>query len=345
MKTVHKIIYKNSINMKEIPTESVDLIVTSPPYPMIKMWDNLFSKENKLIKRSLEDNEGEKSFELMHRELDKVWDESFRVLKPGGTACINIGDAVRTMNKNFSLYSNHSRVITYCSKIGFQLLPGILWRKQTNAPNKFMGSGTLPPGAYVTLEHEHILIFRKGTKREFKSSEEKNKRKKSSFFWEERNVWFSDVWEGLKGTTQKLNGNGLRERSAAFPFELPYRLICMFSVIGDVILDPYLGTGTTTLAAIASGRNSFGYEIDQNFNENIQNRIENSKDILNKYNEERVKKHIDFIEKRRREGLDLKYFNNSYNLPVMTSQEIQASLDKIEKIIKINKTDFETTYC
>ena len=84
------------------------------------------------------------AFELMHIELDKVWNEVFRVLKEGGIACINIGDATRTINKNFQLYSNHSRIINHCTKIGFSALPMILWRKQTNAPNKFMGSGMLP---------------------------------------------------------------------------------------------------------------------------------------------------------------------------------------------------------
>ncbi|HPD73813.1 MAG TPA: site-specific DNA-methyltransferase [bacterium] len=344
MKTFHKIIYKDSRDMKEISNESIDLVVTSPPYPMIKMWDNMFSEDNKVIEEALEENDDKKSFELMHKELDKVWKELFRVLKPGGITCINIGDAVRTMNGNFSLYSNHSRVIESCSKIGFQLLPEILWRKQTNAPNKFMGSGTLPPGAYVTLEHEHILIFRKGSKREFGSHTEKLNRKNSSFFWEERNIWFSDIWENLKGTNQKLEDTKLRERSAAFPFELPYRLICMFSVKGDVILDPYLGTATTTLAAIASERNSVGYEIDPNFDGKIKTRLENSRDFINEYNEQRIAKHLDFIRKRKKEKGNLKYYNNKLDLPVMTRQEVEASINKVVDIVKKNETDLEVSY-
>jgi DNA modification methylase len=89
-------------------------------------------------------------------------------------------------------------------KLGFTNLPNILWRKQTNAPNKFMGSGMMPPGAYVTLEHEHILIFRNGGKRQFNSQKEKTNRRQSAFFWEERNQWFSDVWMDLKGARQKI---------------------------------------------------------------------------------------------------------------------------------------------
>ena len=104
-----------------------------------------------------------------------------------------------------------------------------------------MGSGMLPAGAYVTLEHEYILIVRKGSKREFKTEVEKENRRESALFWEERNVWYSDVWTDIKGTEQKLPKAMSRLRSAAFPFELAYRLINMYSVKGDVILDSISG--------------------------------------------------------------------------------------------------------
>ena len=137
-------------------------------------------------------------------------------------------------------------------------------------PNKFMGSGMLPAGAYATLEHEYILILRKGNKREFKSKEDKLRRQQSAFFWEERNVWFSDIWEDLKGTKQNNIDKHIRERSGAYPFELPYRIINMFSLRGDTVLDPFLGTGTTTLACMATARNSIGYEVNPNFKEHLQ---------------------------------------------------------------------------
>ena len=158
IKTEHIILYENAANMEYIADESVALIVTSPPYPMIQMWDEIFSSQNKKIAHALSNGEGVLSFELMHKELDKVWDEIYRVLKTGGFACINIGDATRTIAGNFCLYPNHSRILQYIQQSGFSILPDILWRKQTNAPNKFMGSGMLPAGAYVTLEHEYILI-------------------------------------------------------------------------------------------------------------------------------------------------------------------------------------------
>ena len=197
-------------------------------------------------------------------------------LKEGGIACINIGDATRTINNDFALYPNHARILSHMLKIGFSALPAIIWRKQTNAPNKFMGSGMFPPGAYVTLEHEYILILRKGSKMSFKTEAEKIKRRESAFFWEERNSWFSDVWMDLKGTSQKLNDKRIRFRSAAFPFELPYRLINMFSVKGGIVLDPFLGTGTTMLAAMSSARNSVGFELDPNFSDVIINQQANT---------------------------------------------------------------------
>ena len=268
MKTTHKILFQDSRELREIPSESVDLVVTSPPYPMIAMWDEMFGSQNSDIQDALTSGDGNQSYALMHEILDSVWDEVFRVLKNGRFACINIGDATRTVNGNFCLYPNHARILTYLLKIGFLALPDILWRKQANTPNKFMGSGMLPAGAYVTLEHEYILIVRKGSKRIFNSEKEKQNRRESALFWEERNIWYSDIWFDVKGTTQKLNKTS-RDRSAAYPFELVYRLINMYSVKNDVILDPFLGTGTTTAAAMASGRNSIGVEIDESFRQSI----------------------------------------------------------------------------
>src|SRR5699024_4360944 len=147
--TTHKVIVDTAQNMSELENESIQLVVTSPPYPMIEMWDKIMGKQNPEIESQLKKGNGHQAFELKHQEFDKVWVEVERVLKPGGFACINIGDATRTINKNFSLYPNHSRIISSFQNLGISNLPNILWRKQTNAPNKFMGSGMLPSGAYV----------------------------------------------------------------------------------------------------------------------------------------------------------------------------------------------------
>lgn len=159
--TTHKLFLGKSQDLSKIPDSSVQLVVTSPPYPMIEMWDDIMSQQNPQINGALQDYNGNLAFELMHKELDLVWNEVKRVLIPGGIACVNIGDATRTLNGNFALYPNHARILSYFISNGFVNLPNIIWRKQTNAPNKFMGSGMLPAGAYVTLEHEWILIFRK----------------------------------------------------------------------------------------------------------------------------------------------------------------------------------------
>lgn len=343
--TSHKIIIGAAQNMTAIKDSSIELVVTSPPYPMIEMWDEIMAKQNPEIQTAIAANKGIEAFELMHLELDKVWAEVSRVLIPGGFVCINIGDATRTINENFALYPNHARIISSFQKLGVLNLPNILWRKQTNAPNKFMGSGMLPSGAYVTLEHEWILIFRKGGKRQFKTPAEKLRRRESSFFWEERNTWFSDLWD-LKGTKQKIDNSDTRKRSAAYPFELPYRLINMYSLRGDTVLDPFLGTGTTSIAAIATNRNSIGYEIDPQFLEIIMDNIcSTPATFYNSVVQKRVDQHIDFVNKRNADDKKsaIKHFNENLKLPVMTSQEKEIRFDFVTSVQR-NDTELITTY-
>jgi len=330
--------------MTDLPDGCIDLVVTSPPYPMIEMWDEIFTNQNRNIGEALKRKDGPSACELMHRELDRTWDEVFRVLKDGAIACINIGDATRTINSHFALYTNHSRIHTYMQKIGFSALPVILWRKQTNAPNKFMGSGMMPPGAYVTLEHEYVLILRKGNKKEFKTDPEKNLRRESSFFWEERNVWFSDVWMDLKGTAQSLFDNQARERSAAFPFELPYRLITMFSVKGDTVLDPFLGMGTTLYASMATGRNSVGYEIDENFRKLILSNYNGVAGFSNHRITERLKKHLEFVETQCQKTGKFKYLNKHYLFPVMTGQETDLIINALKSVTKTDGDSYGVAY-
>lgn len=332
MITKHIVNIGNSQDLKKIENESVNLIVTSPPYPMIEMWDEVFSSLNPAISDALNNENGFEAYDLMNRELNKVWNEVDRVLAPCGIVCINIGDATRKIGNSFQLYSNHSRIIYCFEQMGYQVLPDILWRKQSNKPNKFMGSGMLPPNAYVTLEHEYILIFRKGGNRQFKKQEEKEHRRYSAYFWEERNIWFSDIWEDVKGASQKMNNKELRKRNGAYPFELAYRLINMYSVKGDTVLDPFLGTGTTIMAAIASGRNSVGYEIDPKFTEFIIEGILESKNNSNEYIQKRINNHIKFVNKRLVEKGSLKHESDVYDFAVMTSQERKSSFQYINEI-------------
>jgi DNA modification methylase len=344
MKTTHKIYFKDSKNMRVIPSSSVHLVVTSPPYPMIEMWDDMFGQQNRNILKALKNRDGHKAFELMHRNLDLVWKELYRILISGGFACINIGDATRTVGGDFMLYPNHSRILAALIENGFSVLPLILWRKPTNAPNKFMGSGMLPAGAYVTLEHEYILIVRKGPKREFESSKEKQIRRESALFWEERNNWFSDVWLGLIGTQQKMKKDAARLRSGAFPPELAYRLVNMYSAKGDTVVDPFLGTGTTMWSAMASGRNCVGFEIETAFREvifrNKNTVIETSNDRI----QQRIQNHLDYLETRIDDKGKFKYLNKRYNFPVMTRQEVELFFNPLDSIKQLNGNTLEVQY-
>jgi len=196
--------------------------------------------------------------------LFKVWEETYRVLVEGGIACINIGDATRSINGKFRVFPNHSRIIENCERIGFTTLPYILWKKPTTKPSykgkgAFLGSGFLPPNAYVTLDCEFILIFRKGNLRKFPPKDPN--RYDSALTKKQRDEWFTQIWK-VTGTRQ--TADELERRTAAYPAEIAYRLIRMFSVKGDTVLDPFLGSGTTSDVAIKNGRNSIGYEVDKN---------------------------------------------------------------------------------
>ena len=342
--TNHKIHIQSSNEMTHLIDESIDLIVTSPPYPMIEMWDQAFIANDSAIEVSWFEGKYYDCFESMHQQLDTVWKECFRVVKPGGIVCINIGDSTRSLEGNFFLFPNHARIIQAFVNLGFTALPHIYWRKSTTSPNKFMGSGMMPPGAYVTMEHEHILIFRKGEKRVFESEQEKVNRRQSAYFWEDRNKWFSDVWI-FHGARQKFEEE-IRMRSAAFPFELPYRLINMYSVKGDWVLDPFLGTGTTSMAAIASQRNSIGYERDQQFGSFIDSSITNSKEILNQVVEDRLAEHRLFVKQRNKEKGEssLKHINQFHNFPIVTQQEKWIQLLTIEEIETIQEHNYSVSY-
>ncbi|MGD9732583.1 MAG: site-specific DNA-methyltransferase [Desulfamplus sp.] len=344
MKTTHQFLFQDSRCLSSISSDTISLTVTSPPYPMIEMWDNLFIKQNNQIADQLSKDDGNSAFELMHTELDRVWDEVYRVTKFGGWAAINIGDATRKIGNHFQLYSNHTRITSKFVKMGFDILPLILWRKTTNSPNKFMGSGMLPSGAYITLEHEYILLFRKGHKREFKTAEEKYNRNSSAFFWEERNRWFSDTWD-LKGVDQNLFNGKTRERSAAFPFKLPYRIINMYSVKGDTVLDPFVGTGTTSLAAAISERNSIGVEIDSNFKEIIFPKFNQISNKSYELARSRIDNHIEFIKDYIDKKGGVKHYNRNHNFPVVTSQEKNISISYINKIELHSNNTFLAEHC
>jgi DNA modification methylase len=209
-------------------------------------------------------------------------------------------------------------------------LPDVLWHKPANSAAKSMGSGMVPPNAYVTLEHEYVLIFRKGKRRSFEPGSPR--RYESAFFWEERNRWFTDVWTDVRGRVQDLAGDELRDRAAAFPFEIPYRLVNMYSLYGDRVLDPFWGTGTTTLAAMVAGRDSVGIELDADFLAHFDDRVERVPDISERVLNQRLADHREFVAARRADGDDLSYDAAHYDFPVRTKQEQDLRFYRVSEV-------------
>jgi site-specific DNA-methyltransferase (cytosine-N4-specific) len=248
---------------------------------MIQMWDKQFAEADpkigklwqKLSADCLEETVNQ-IYDAMHLYLGKVWAETYRVVVDGGIVCINIGDATRSVNGRFRLFPNHSRIIEHCERLGFTMLPYVLWKKPTTKPKykgkgAFLGSGFLPPNAYVTLDCEYILIFRKGKLRQFPPHDPN--RYNSKLTKKQRDEWFTQIWQ-VTGTRQ--TASELERRTAAYPDKIADRLIKMFSVKGDTVLDPFLGSGTTTKVAIQNERNSIGYETDQNLLSIIKMKID-----------------------------------------------------------------------
>jgi DNA modification methylase len=388
MRTTHRVHVGDARRMAAVADGTVALVVTSPPYPMIAMWDDVFAALDPATGRLLA-RDPAAAFEAQHACLDAVWRECWRVLVPGGLLCVNIGDATRSADGEFRLWPNHARIVTACARIGFSSLPDILWRKPTNAPNKFMGSGMLPTGAYVTYEHEYVLIFRRGPPRPFVTPEARASRRESAYFWEERNVWFSDLWTDLVGVGQGLGAprratqrgaaprpSGaaaaggalfaglsagmdppsrgasqaasrtsastpsprvapaptdrpdapLRDRSAAFPLELPARLIHMYSLHGDTVLDPFVGTGTTLLAAACAGRDSVGIELSPGLAAAATDAVERVVDVGTARVQARLDAHAAFVARRLAEDKPPKHHNFRHDVAVVTRQEVDLAL-------------------
>ncbi|MFW6448523.1 MAG: DNA methyltransferase [Halobacteriota archaeon] len=331
MRTDHRIVVGDARDLETVDDDSVELVVTSPPYPMIEMWDEVFAELDPRIDALLEAGRGRAAFDRMHAALEPAWAEVARVLVDGGIACVNVGDATRSLDGAFRVYQNHARVIEVFEALGFEPLPEILWRKPTNAATKFMGSGMLPPNAYVTLEHEYILPFRLGsTPRSFEAGADR--RYRAAYFWEERNRWFSDVWTDVRGEQQPLGDGAVRERSAAYPLAIPFRLVSMFSVYGDTVLDPFWGTGTTTIASMVAGRHSVGIERDPGFVEAFHDRVEEVPHRSRRLATRRLADHVAFVERERAAGRSLEYRSDAYGVPVRTAQERRLELYAVDRV-------------
>lgn len=179
-----------------------------------------------------------------------------------------------------------------------------------------MGSGTAPPNQYVTLDHEHILVFRKGENPESDPS--------SSYFWNERNRWFSDIWD-VGGDAQQTTGD--RDVAASFPLEVPLRLILMYSSRGDLVLDPFGGTGTTGVAAAVAGRDSVCYDIDESMRQDWKTGLSQTPAISEWWIEHRIRNHIDTVR-----GRNPAYKNTHHETSVMTQPEEELRLHRVDEV-------------
>lgn len=259
---------------------------------MIEMWDEIFASCDTQIKTAIENGNWNEAHDQMHTFLNKIWNEVIRVTKENCIIAINIGNATRRTNESFQLFPNTAKIIEYFTNNGCEMLPMIHWNKASNKSSSFMGSGMLPTNAYITNDHEYILVFRKGTgTRDFPPKD--TLRYQSAFFWEERNNWFSDRWS-FQGTLQEIE-TADRDRSGAFPPTLPYRIINMYSIYGDTVLDPFLGTGTTQFVASALGRNSIGYELDTELKPVLKQQLQTLPNWSTNQMKQRVNDHIKYI--------------------------------------------------
>ncbi|HYQ86243.1 MAG TPA: site-specific DNA-methyltransferase [Bacteroidota bacterium] len=248
--TTHRLVQGDARNLAFIQDESVHLVVTSPPYWTLKRYN-----ENPNQLGHVAD------YETFLAELAKVWQEMCRILVPGGRVVCVVGD-VCLSRRNFGrhvVFPLHSDIAVICRKIGLDNLNPIIWHKIANASyevnngSKFLGK-PYEPNAIIKNDIEFILMQRKpGGYRQ----PTERQRKLSMISKEEYNKWFQQFWN--------ITGASTRAHPAPFPLELAYRLVRMFSFSGDTVIDPFCGSGTTMVAAMKSGRNSIGIEIDAEY--------------------------------------------------------------------------------
>jgi len=256
MKAWHKIIIGDSRQMDEISDESVHLVITSPPYWQLKDYGN---------GKQIGFND---SYEEYINNLNLVWKECHRVLHQGCRLCINIGDqfARSVYYGRYKVIPIRTEIIKFCETVGFDYMGAIIWQKVTTCNTTggatIMGSYPFPRNGIIKIDYEFILIFKKYGNPPKVSREVKEQSKLSLEEW---NQYFNGHWS--------ISGEKQDKHLAMFPEELPKRLIRMFSFIGDMVLDPFLGSGTTSLAAKNLDRNSVGYEINEDFLSTIKDKL------------------------------------------------------------------------
>ncbi|MDO8655544.1 MAG: site-specific DNA-methyltransferase [bacterium] len=252
----HRVIFADSRSMMELADESVHLIVTSPPYWQLKDYGH-----------GGQIGFGE-SFETYIDSLNAVWSECHRVLYEGCRLCVNIGDLFirSTRSERYRVIPINVEIVRFCLTAGFDYMGSIIWQKVTTTNSSggasVMGSYPFPRNGIVRKDYEHILLFKKPGLGPIPTTIQKEASRMTGQEW---STYFSGHW----------NIQGVRQQGhvAMFPEEVPKRLIKMFSFVGETVLDPFLGSGTTSLAARNSGRNSIGYEVNPEFRPIIERKV------------------------------------------------------------------------
>lgn len=259
--TEHKLFRGDSRWMAELVPESVHLVLTSPPYWTLKEYRAIDGQLGHIA-----------DYDRFLNELDKIWKQCFKALVPGGRLICVVGDVCLSRRRNggrHTVVPLHASIQEHCRLMGFDNLAPIIWHKIANAKFEAEGNGAAflgkpyEPNAVIKNDIEFILMERKpGGYR----SPDMAAKILSLLSDENHKAWFQQVWTGLTGASTKRH-------PAPYPLELAARLVRMFSFVGDTVLDPFLGTGTTTLAAANWGRNSIGYELDEAYLELASSRI------------------------------------------------------------------------
>lgn len=260
IKTTHDLILGDARAASALPDQSIHLVVTSPPYWTLKRYNENSGQLGHVA-----------DYDEFAAALDHVWANCFRALVPGGRLIINVGDVClsrRQNNGRHTVVPLHATIQERCKTIGFDNLATIIWHKIANAKYEVGGGGGFlgkpyEPNAVIKNDIEFVLMQRKpGGYR----SPGRRERLLSIISEANYQTWFRQIWTDLRGTSSA-------KHPAPFPVEFAERLIRMFSFVGDTVLDPFMGTGTTNLACARWGRNSIGIELDSDYFDMARSRV------------------------------------------------------------------------
>jgi len=269
--TAHEIRRADARELDFLPPESVHLVLTSPPYWTLKQYNESAGQLGSV-----------NDYDSFLAELDRVWTHCLRVLVPGGRLICVVGDVCLSRRKNngrHTVVPLHASIQEHCRQMGFDNLSPIIWHKIANATLESSGNG----GGFLGKPYEPNAVIKNDI--EFILMERKSGGYRSPSFIERvfsvipdtrHKIWFRQIWADVPGAST-------RNHPAPFPLELATRLIRMFSFVGDTVLDPFLGSGTTALAAWQTGRNSIGVEIDDAYLESAARRFRNHTGTLSSH--------------------------------------------------------------